>query len=87
MKNLMDPGAGRGAYVDTGKPGNAEPADFSWLPAGLGLEPAARGVAPPRKALSLAAGDALRSTGSSPNAISLIWVNRPNAREVAEAIT
>jgi hypothetical protein len=63
MKNLTDPGAGRRAYVDTGKPGNTEPADFSWLPAGLGLEPAARG--------------AWRSAGSRPNAISLIWVNRP----------
>ena len=30
MKNLTDPGAGRRSYVDTGKPGNAEPADFSW---------------------------------------------------------
>ena len=77
MKNLMDPGAGRGAYVDTGKPGNAEPAVFSWLPAGLGLKPAARGVAPARKALSLAARGAWRSAGFRPNAISLIWVNRP----------
>jgi len=77
MKNLTDPGAGRRAYVDTGKPGNAEPADFSWLPAGLGLKPAARGVAPARKALSLAARGAWRSAGFRPNAISLIWVNRP----------
>ncbi len=80
MKNLTDPGAGRRAYVDTDKPGNAEPAGFSWLPAGLGLEPAVRGVAPPRKALSLAAGGALRSAGSSPNAISLIWVTGPSVR-------
>ncbi|HWK62867.1 MAG TPA: hypothetical protein VNT00_15700 [Eoetvoesiella sp.] len=77
MKNLTDPGAGRSAYVDTDKPGNAEPAVFSWLPAGLGLKPAARGVTSPRKALSLAAGGAWRSAGFSPNAISLIWVNRP----------
>ena len=77
MKKLTDPGAGRRAYVDTSKPGNTEPAVFSWLPAGLGLEPAARGVVPPRKALSLAAGDALRPTRSRPNAISLISVNRP----------
>jgi len=77
MKNLTDQGAGRRAYVDTRKHGNAEQADFSWLPTGLGLEPAARGVAHPRKALSLAAVGALRSAGSSPNAISLIRVNRP----------
>ncbi|CAM5293225.1 hypothetical protein [Eoetvoesiella caeni] len=77
MRNLIDQGAGRSAYVDTRKTGNAEQADLSWLPAGLGLEPAAHCVAHPRKALSLAAVGALRSASSSPNAISLTSINRP----------
>ncbi len=77
MKNLTDPGAGRRSYVDTGKPGNAEPADFSWLPAGLGREPAPRGVGPASPGMGPGARGARRSAGSRPNAISLIWVNRP----------
>ena len=77
MKNLAEQGAWRSAYVHTRKTGNAGQADFSWLPAGLGLNAAARCVVHPRKALSLAAVDALRSTAFRPNAISLIRVNRP----------
>ncbi len=37
MKNLAEQGAWRSAYVHTRKTGNAGQADFSWLPAGLGL--------------------------------------------------
>ncbi len=77
MKNLLDQGAWRSAYVDTRKTGNAERADFSCLPAGLGPELAACGVARPRKALSLAAARALHSASSGPNAISLNRVSRP----------
>jgi hypothetical protein len=77
MKNLVDQGAGRSAYVDTHKSSNAERTDFSCLPPGLGPEPAARCVAYPRKALSLAAAGALRSARSGPNAISFNSVNRP----------
>jgi hypothetical protein len=77
MKNLAEQGAWRSAYVHTRKTGNAGQANFSWFPAGLGLCAAARRVVHPRKALSLAAVDALRSTAHRPNAISLISVNRP----------
>ena len=77
MKNLFDQGAWRSAYVDTRKTGNAERADFACLPAGLGPELAACGVAHPRKALSLAAVGAWHSASSGPNAISLNSVNRP----------
>lgn len=77
MKNLIDQGAGRSAYVDTHKTSNAGRADFPCLPAGLAPEPAACGVAHPRKALSLAAVCALHSASFRPNAISLSSVNRP----------
>ncbi|MGB3423031.1 MAG: hypothetical protein WBF84_02460 [Castellaniella sp.] len=70
MKNLAEQGAWRGAYVHTRKTGNAGQADFSSLPSGLGLGTAARCVVHPRKTLSLAAVDALRSTAPRPNAIS-----------------
>lgn len=77
MKNLVEQGAWRSAYVNTRKTGNAGQADFSCLPEGLGLSAAARCVAHPRKTLSLAAVDALRSTARKSNAISFIHVNRP----------
>ncbi len=77
MKNLVEQGARCSAYVDTRKTGNAGQADFSSLPEGLGLCAAARCVAHPRKALSLAAVGALRSTAHRPNATSLMSVNRP----------
>lgn len=77
MKNRSDQGAGRRAYVDTPKTGNAERGDFSCLPEGLGPARAAHGVGNPRKASSLAAVAALCSTPAGPNAISLQRVNRP----------
>ncbi|MBP6019198.1 MAG: hypothetical protein KA735_06895 [Burkholderiaceae bacterium] len=77
MKNLFDQGAWRSAYVNTRKTDNAERADFPFLPAGLGPEQAACGVARPRKALALLAARALHSARSGPNAISLSSVNRP----------
>ena len=77
MKNLSEQGAWRCAYVHTRKTGNAGQADFSCLPEGLGLSAADRCVVHPRKTLSLAAVDALRSTAPRPNAIPLISVNRP----------
>ena len=77
MKNLAEQGAWRCAYVNTRKTGNAGQTDFSCLPAGLGLSAADHCVVHPRKTLSLAAVDALRSTAPRPNAIPLISVNRP----------
>ena len=77
MKNLIDQGARRSAYVDTHKASNAGRADFPCLPEGLAPDPAACGVAHTRKALSLAAVGALHSAGSGANAISLSSVNRP----------
>ncbi|MHA3903793.1 hypothetical protein ACTPOE_09580 [Castellaniella sp. WN] len=77
MKNLVEQGAWRRAYVHTRKTGNAGQADFSCLPEGLGLSAAARCVVHPRKTLSLAAVHALRSTALRPNAISLMRGSRP----------
>lgn len=76
MQNLFDQGAWRSAYVNTRKTGNAERANFAYLPCGLGVEQAACCVTHPRKALSLAAVGALHSAGSNPNAISFNSGNR-----------
>lgn len=77
MRKSTNQGARRSAYVDTHKAGNAEWAAFSCLPAGLGLQRAARGVAHPRKAGSLAAVGALRPALCSPNVISFHHIGRP----------
>jgi|GEM_PF-2646935 len=42
MKNSSNQGARRSAYVDTDKTGNAEWADFSYLPEGLEPQGAAK---------------------------------------------
>ncbi|RZS33828.1 hypothetical protein [Corticibacter populi] len=77
MESLSNQDTRRSAYVDTRKTGNAEWADFSWHPAGLEPERAARSVDNPRKAYGLAAVAASRSAPPGSNAISSDSVDRP----------
>ncbi len=77
MKNLIDQGAWRSAYVNTSKTGNAERADFSCLPAGLGPELTECKARAGARLYALRGRATLQAASSGPNAISLSSINRP----------